>query len=66
MIKTSLPQEKPKAERKPNATCFDNQQDKMKEGKVGKVEDEREEPMTDFGRVTQMMEPFFDLEPIDD
>ena len=47
-----MPQEKPKADRKPNATCFDNAQDKMKEGKVGKVEDEREEPMTIFGRVT--------------
>lgn len=34
--------------------------------KVGKIEDERNEPMTDFNRIEEIMPPFIDLVPIDD
>ena len=38
--------------------------DKMK--KCGVIKDERNEPMTDFNHVTQIMEPLYDLMPKDE
>ena len=59
---TTLPQARPKPARKAQATCFE----KKGMENVGKVEDERNEPLTLFNMIEELMPPFTDLVPIDD